>query len=259
MKKARIPVTPLLAALLALAVGRLNATPPETVRIGIFDLGPYMMALPDGSAGGAAIDFWRERLAPLMGVDVQVSGPYPIPRLEKMLEAGEIDVIPYITKIPARDALFLYPSKPIDAISPCIVVRRDSPLTAVEKQEDLFDLRIGFITSAYIPPFVQHDRIKLDLITATNYRQINHQKLVNGRVDALLDINYESFLYEMLKRGYAQDIRVIPLKQGQTSIFTLFQRTDRGEDLRGRYESALAKTPEGTFDGIVDTYLNNQR
>ncbi len=241
------------------ASGASDSTPREVVRLGIFDLGPYMMTDSDGQAGGASVDFWRERIAPLMGIDVEVSGPYPIPRLEKMLEDGEVDAIPYITKIAAREARFLYPSLPIAKISPCIIVRRDSAIASIESQEDLFDLKIGFITSAYIPPFVQHERIKLELITATDFRQINHQKLINGRVDALLDINHVSYLYEMLRRGYAQDIRVIPLRQGQTSIYSLFTASPRGQDLRARYESALSAIPAGIFDGIVDRYIKGER
>lgn len=234
-------------------------SPRETVKIGIFDLGPFMMTTDSGAAGGAAIDFWKTRIAPLMGVDVEISGPYPIPRLEKMLKEGTIDVIPYVTKIPARDALFLYPSRPIDTITPCIIVRRDSAITSIESQEDLFGLKVGFITSAYIPPFLKHERIKLELVTGTDYRHINHQKLINGRVDALLDINYKSFLYEMNRRGYAKDIRVIPLKQGQTDIFSIFRRTGRGAELRDRYESAMAAIPAGDFDKMVDRYIRDGR
>ncbi len=171
-----------------------EAKPRETVKIGIFDLAPFMMGL-DGSAkggkeaGGVAADYWKELIAPLMEADVVVSGPYPIPRLEKMLETGEIDVIPYITKIPARESKFLYPATSLTPISSCIIVRKDSPLTVINSQEDLFGLTIGFITNAYMPPIVLHERIALDLITTTEFRQINHQKLMNGRVDALLDIN----------------------------------------------------------------------
>lgn len=231
----------------------------EVIRIGIFELGPFMMTVKNGEAGGASVDIWRELIAPLMGVEIEASGPYPIPRLEKMLEAGEVDVIPYITKIPARESRFLYPSRSFTSITPCIIVRRDSALVAVERQEDLFDLKIGFITSAYIPPLLRHDRIKLDLITATDFRQINHQKLMNGRVDALLDINYVSLLYETNKHGYAQDIRIIPLKQGQTQIYSLFPNSPRGEDLRRRYESALSSIPPRSFDDIVNRYINGER
>ncbi len=234
-------------------------SPRETVKIGIFDLGPFMMTTDSGAAGGASVDFWKTRIAPLMGVDVEISGPYPIPRLEKMLKEGTIDVIPYITKIPARDALFLYPSRTIDTITPCIIVRRDSAITSIERQEDLFGLKVGFITSAYIPPFLKHERITLELVTATDYRQINHQKLVNGRVDALLDINYKSYLFEMNRRGYAKDIRVIPLLQGQTSVYSIFQRTKRGMELRDRYETALASIEAGDFDAIVDRFIRDGR
>lgn len=231
----------------------------EKVRVGIFNLGPFMMQLDNGDAGGAAADFWRERLAPLMGVDVEVSGPYPIPRLEVMLESGEIDVIPYLTKIPARETRFLYPATPQATISPCIVVRRDSPITEINSPEDLFDKKIGFITSAYVPPFVQHERIKLDLVSLTDFRQINHKKLMNGRVDALLDINYVSFIYEMSLLGYLKDIRIIPLKQDPVNIYSIFTASPRGESLRARYESAIKRVPKGSFEEIAERYIKNER
>ena len=233
--------------------------PRETVKVGIFNLGPFMMHLENGKAGGAAVDFWREVLGPLMGVDVEVSGPYPIPRLEVMLESGEIDVIPYITKIPARESRFLYPGNPLTTISPCIVVRHDSPLAEIRSPEDLFGMKIGFITSAYVPPFVQNERITLELITATDYRQINHKKLMNGRVDALLDINSVSFRYEMALLGYLKDLRVILLEQDAVNIYSIFTASPRGESLRARYDSAVSRVPKGTFDGITGRYLNTVR
>ena len=233
--------------------------PREKVRVGIFSLGPFMMPLDNGEAGGAAADFWRERLGPLMGVDVEVCGPYPIPRLEVMLESGEIDVIPYITKIPDRETRFLYPSHPLTTISACIVVKRDSPLTEIKSQEDLFDKKIGFITSAYVPPLMRHERITLDLITTTDFRQINHKKLMSGRVDALLDINYVSFLYEMATWGYIKDIRIIPLRQDEVNIYSIFTASPRGESLRERYDSAMSRLPKEIFDEITDRYIKPAR
>ncbi len=236
-----------------------EAKPRETVKIGIFDLAPFMMGLDgsakEGKAGGVAADHWKELIAPLMEADVEVSGPYPIPRLEKMLETGEIDVIPYITKIPARESKFLYPATSLTRISSCIIVKKDSPLTAVNSQEDLFGLTIGFITNAYTPPIVLHDRIALDLITTTEFRQINHQKLMNGRVDALLDINVVSFVYEMKRKGYLDLIRIIPLKEEGVPIYSIFSKSPRGEQLRSRYDAAAARLPKGSFDKIVERYV----
>lgn len=231
----------------------------ETVKIGIFDLAPFMMELDEsakeGTVGGAAADYWKELIAPLMNADVEVSGPYPIPRLEKMLETGEIDVIPYITKIPARESKFLYPATPLTRIYSCIIVKKDSSLTAIKSQEDLFGLTIGFITNAYTPPIVLHDRITLDVITTTEFRQTNHQKLMNGRVDALLDINVVSFIYEMKRKGNLDSIRIIRLKDEGVPIYSIFAKSPRGENLRSHYDAAAARLPKGSFDKIVERYV----
>lgn len=248
----------LLLAAPCLAEGS-GAGPREVVRIGVFDLAPFMMAAEGGSVSGVAADFWREIIAPAMGVDVEISGPYPIPRLEIMLEAGEIDVIPYITKIPAREERFLYPSMELMRISACIVVRRDSPLARVEKPSDLFDMRLGFIASAYIPPFVQHERIKLELVTTTDFRKNNYAKLMAGRVDALLDINYVSLLYDMRQRGYLETIRAMPIPADQVPIYCLFARSARGRQLMARFESALSKAPRGSFSDITARYVREGR
>lgn len=241
----------------AVALG-VPAQARERIRIGIFALSPFMMTMENGSAGGVAADFWRERLAPLLDADIEVSGPYPIPRLEKMLETGEIDVIPYMTKIPARESRFLFPDHPLMTIFSCIVVRRDSPILAINGPEDLFDKKIGFITSAYIPPFLVHDRIKLDLITSTEFRKMNHRKLMSGHVDALLDINQASFVYEMKLLGYFNDIRIIPLKQDKVYIYSLFTKSPKGERLRARFDAVFSRIPEHAFDEIIERYLREK-
>ena len=227
----------------------------ETIRIGIFSLAPFMMSTEAGDAGGASVDFWREYLVPVMNADIVVSGPYPIPRLEMMLEKGEIDVIPYITKIPDRETRFLYPSRPLTNISSCIVVRRDSSLDTITAQEDLFGMKIGYITSAYIPPFVLHEQIELELVTTTEFREINHRKLMNGRVDALLDINFLSLIYEMNSKGYSKDIRIIPLDEDRVAIYSLFGQTYRGRKLRALYDEIMGTVPPDAFDRITSRYF----
>ena len=173
-----------------------------------------------------------------------------------MLEKGEIDVIPYITKIPDRETRFLYPSRPLTNISSCIVVRRDSSLDTITAQEDLFGMKIGYITSAYIPPFVLHEQIELELVTTTEFREINHRKLMNGRVDALLDINYLSLVYEMNSKGYSKDIRIIPLDENRVAIYSIFGRSARGRKLRNRYDEIIETVPPDAFDRITDRYLS---
>ncbi len=230
----------------------------ETIKIGIFSLAPFMMSDGNGGAGGAAIDFWREYLASRMNVAIEVSGPYPIPRLEMMLETGEIDVIPYITKIPDRESRFRYPDNPLTEISSCIIVRRDSSITSVTTQKDLFGMKIGFITNAFIPPLFNHEQIELELVTTTEFREINHRKLIHGRVDALLDINHVSLMYEMNQKGYSKDIRIIPLEEDRTDIYSIFNRSQRGRKLSTLYDKVLTTLPAGTFEEITNRYLDTE-
>lgn len=230
----------------------------QKVRIGLFILPPFMMTTGNNEPGGATVDFWREYLAPRMDIDIEVSGPYPIPRLEIMLEKGEIDVIPYITKIPERAERFLYSSVPLTDIASCIVVRTDSPLTSITSQKDLFGMKIGFITSAFIPSFVKHEQIELELVTTTEFREINHRKLMNGRLDALLDINHLSLVYEMNKKGYSKDIRIIPLESDRILIYGIFRNSPVGENLRDRYDAIMQNIPAEVFDSYTNYYLQGK-
>ena len=252
-----LPVLLLCVFVLSMPVLSADDSKPvrETIRIGIFSLAPFMKSTENGDASGASVDFWREYLAPAMNVDIVVSGPSPIPRLEMMLEKGEIDVIPYITKILDRETRFLYPSRSLTAVSSCIVVRRDSPLETINAQEDLFGMTIGYITSGYVPPFILHEQIELELVTTTEFREINHRKLMNGRVDALLDINYLSLVYEMNSKGYSKDIRIIPLDEDRVAIYSLFGQTYRGRKLRALYDEIMETVPPDAFDTITRRYL----
>jgi hypothetical protein len=229
------------------------------IRIGIFQLPPFMMVSENGEAGGIAVDFWRDYLAPQFNTDIEVVGPFPIPRLEIMLERGEIDVIPYITRIPDRDLRFRYPSIPITSITSGIIVRNDSPLRTISRPEDLFGMKIGFITNAFIPPFVQHDQIELELVTSTNFREINHRKLIHRRVDALLDINIVSFIYEMTINGYINDVRVIPLPEDGVPIYSIFNENPRGQILRRLFEEVMTTIPSNTFEALTNRYLHEVR
>lgn len=82
----------------------------EAVRMAVFMLEPFMMELPlPQSVGpqhslltGVTVEYWRQYLAPKMGIDLEVVGPYPIVRAIKLLETGEVDIVSQLTKIPER-------------------------------------------------------------------------------------------------------------------------------------------------------------
>lgn len=229
----------------------------KTVNMAVFMLDPFMM--PDAQSKevvGVTIDYWKEFIAPEMGVDFQVAGIFPIMRATQMLRDGKVDVVSQLTKIPEREADFLFPETPLTSIISCLVVRKDSPLQEVSNSEALYGMTIGFIKEAYIPDMLKHQQIHLDLVTTTDFRQMNTLKLINKRVDAMLDINYVSMKYWLEKNAYLDQVRFIMLPVKPAEVYSIFRRTEEGAALRDAFDRANRKgISEKVFEKISARYL----
>lgn len=220
----------------------------DTVKMAIFQLEPFMMTMPGGTEPcGVVVDYWREYVAPRLGVTLSVSGPFSIARAQKMLESGEVDVVSQLTKIPERELMFTYPETPLALISSCIIVLNDDPLLKVTRTSDLYDKKIGFIEDAFIPQLLIDERIELELISFTDYREINLKKLLAGRIDAMLDINKDSMLYYLNSSKYRHSVRIIDLPVEKTATYSIFANTEKGRALCEAFEKINA---EGYANGI---------
>ncbi len=229
----------------------------KPVKMAGFFLDPFMMVDADSKQSfGVTIDYWKEFIAPEMEVDLEVVGLFPILRALQMLRSGEVDVVSQLTKIPEREAEFLYPETAITSIISCIVVRNDSPLQVVDKSEDLHGMTIGYIYAGYIPEMLKHEKIHLDLVTATDFRNINYKKLMAKRVDALLDINYVSLKYWLASKGYLDTVRFIMLPVRPLEVYSIFRDTKEGTALRDAFNVANKKgISEKVFEKISRKYI----
>jgi hypothetical protein len=185
-----------------------------------------------------------------MGVDIEVLGPFPLTRATKMLEDGEIDVITNTTKVPAREALFIYPETEMSVISSCLVVLNDSPLKKVAKSDDLFNMKIGFIEGGFVPPLLKNDKITIEFVTSNDFRQTLLDKLEGKRNDAFLDINYMSLLYDLKLKGFDKKVRTILLPVDPIKVYSIFQKSDKGQKLAKKFDE-INKNYYKT-----DTYVN---
>ena len=231
----------------------------KTVKMAVFKLVPFMME--DSTSKqivGVTIDYWKDYIAPEMGVDLEVIGIYPILRAQLLLKDGKVDVVSQLTKIPEREADFLYPEDPLTSIISCLVVLKDSPLQEVNKTEDLFGKNIGFIEAAYIPEMLIHDKISLDLVSITDFRKLNYFKMVNRRIDAMLDINFVSIKYWLISEGYMDQIRFIMLPVKPKQVYSIFRKTEEGKALCDAFNEINKRgISEGIFDKISKKYLGN--
>lgn len=229
----------------------------EPLVIACFRLDPFTMADPvTGEPAGAVIDYWREYIGPALDLEVSFKGPYPISRVSRMLENGEIGAAALFTKIPEREARFLFPSSILCEIESCLMVAPDSPIFEVKAQEDLFDLTVGFIVGGYVPELFKHPRITLELVSNEDYRLANLKKLVAGRIDALLDINKVSLLYYLPRAGFEDRVRIVELPVRNSAIYSLFPDTPRGRELVVAFDRVNREALEkGVFKGILDRYI----
>lgn len=223
----------------------------EKLRIAVFQLEPFMMETESGP-GGVTVEYWRRFIAPRMGVEIEVLGPFPISRAVMMLENGEVDVVPQLTKIPDREARFLYPQSHLTLIKSCVIVRRDSSLVQVTSPSQFFGLRIGFMRDTYIPEFFVDARITIELIANQDYREVNLRKLLAGRIDAMLDINYESMIYYLAQNEMLGEVRVLQIPVEPVKVYSIFRKDERGRRLLAAFEKANREgLALGEFDRLA--------
>ncbi len=229
-----------------------------SLRMALFQLEPFMVQDPiTGELGGASVDYWVDYIAPAMGYRVEVLGLFPVNRVMVMLEKGEIDIAPLFTRIPEREELFLFPKTHYDEVESCLMVKNESSIKEIHRQEELFDKRFGFLEGAYLPPIMSHPRIEIELVANTDYRQMNYNKLMAGRIDAWLDINMVSLRYYLQAKGYLSKVRIIELPAEKAKIYSVFRKTPEGEKLSAEYDRINEEGMEnGVFEKILASYFN---
>ena len=229
----------------------------ETFRMAVFQLEPFMMEDPEtGEITGIAVEYWRDYIMPRTGHELEVIGLFPILRVQNMLEKGEIDVIPLMTKIPEREKKFLYPDNNLTEIISCLIVKKLSPIKEIHTADDMFGMTIGFLESAYIPPMMVNDNINFELVSFEDYRRVNLNKLLANRVDAQLDINYISLMYYLKQNSFLDKVRIIMLPVEREPVYSIFTRNERGKILRDAFSLFNAQgLKDNVFKNMTDRFL----
>jgi polar amino acid transport system substrate-binding protein len=227
----------------------------ETVKVGFFELEPYVIPQGTNKPTGASVDYFETSIAPKMNVQIQWVGPYPMLRLLQSLENNEIDSIIVMAKNPDREKRFLYPSKYYILMKPSLCLLKTNQLVKITKAEDLFNMKIGYLEGAALPDFMKNEKISIDFSKADNYKKSNFDKLTSGRIDAILDLNDVSNIYESKKYSLSNNLKVVLLPVTPTEIYTIFNKSEKGQKLLKSYDAVnetLYKTD--TFDKLMQKY-----
>lgn len=226
----------------------------QTIKIGFFQLEPYSIAEEGKKTTGFAVEFWEKYLAPKMGVTVQWVGPLPIPRLYSSLDNGEIDAVLAMASNPERAAKYNIPEKPFMYMKASLTFRKDDPIQSIPNLKVLEGMKIGYVEGANMPAFMENDKISIDKVAQEDYKATNFQKLLRNRIDAILDLNSISNLYEARRLGFQDQIKLLPLPVEPTPIYSIFAKTPSATQFLKKYETALKQISPDVIDQLKEKY-----
>ena len=220
------------------ASGQGSQNTPTQLRVGFFLAPPHAYTLPSGQSAGAAVDLLVEHIAPLMGIPIEVVGPYPFARLLHDFDARKLDGILMLSRTPERELLFTFPKTPFHSMSPSLAVLDASSITEFTPETRLEGKRVGTILGAWMPKILLTSGARLDPTVGDSSTALNLQKLIGGRVEAVYAPDGAT-LKEMIRRiPHAPAIRILPIPAPRPAVYTVFARQVPA-DIVQRYEQAL--------------------
>jgi polar amino acid transport system substrate-binding protein len=244
--------TALAAALLLLCCSAAQAAPRESVTVGVYSVAPFIVAV-DGKTSGILIDFFDREIAPRMGVRFKWLPPMTVARLEQSLIHNAVQFTPILVRTPQRVQDGIVFAGDVDVrFDPCIAVRADSKLEAINAAADLAGMTIGWVQSGAVPELLADKRIRFDLIAAPNWEEINLNKLKAGRIDGAFFSDQFTPRYYGLQTGVA--LKLVPLPVLGKPLYAAFSAR-AANSLQERYVRAAQEAFAG---GRWEAYLERR-
>ena len=212
----------------------------EILRMGYFDIPPHVVNVEGGAPAGAAISYFKEYIAPHLGIAVDWdSAATPPTRLMDQLRNGGKDAMIFLGKTIERTEYLHYPD-PYLIVPETLAFRKDSPVDNITAVGDLHGLTVGFLVGGRIPEALRDDKIKYDLLAGKRLFERNVEKLLLGRVDAVyapLSTALVSIIEEM---GVGDKVKLIPVEFLEpVRIYTVFSKKTVKEKIVEDYNKAL--------------------
>lgn len=228
----------------------------ETLNMGYWTLPPHMTGVVDKEPQGAAISYFKERIAPHFDVSVVWDEEViPPTRLMEQLRKGQKDAMIFLGYTKERTDYLRYPN-PYLEITQTFAFVSTHPIETITKVSDLYGLRVGFLAGGRLPEVLQNEMIQYDLIAGDRLFQRNVEKLLLGRIDAIyvpLTIALVNILKQM---ELIDEVKLIPIEFfDPVLIYTVFSKKTVSTAVVEKYNKALdAANKELKYNDYVETY-----
>lgn len=208
-------------------------------RVGYFDLPPHTGLGANATNPGIAISYF-EQIAARMAVGEVSYSKMPLPRLLRMLERGELDMILLLAKDVERDARFLYPHQALFSTTAVLAVQASNPQVAIHSVEDLLPLRIGVWQNGYHSPLLHDSRLELHTLSGDGVMGKGLNMVIAGRIDAFYFPDDYALQYEAKTLGNQARIKGLAMPEQHLELYSVFSRKN-GNQYLPRYERALSE------------------
>lgn len=228
----------------------------ETLRIGVFIHSPVVMQdAPGREPYGPGIDY-AKAVARALGYEPKIE-LHPIARILSYLEKGSIDMSLEFGINEERKAFFFFADKPCYLYNASLTVLADHPLDSLSSNADIAGMKIGYILGAYQGVFFDGAKdVTFDYATGDYWIPQNLGKLLARRIDAILDQNEYSCLFEARKQGIEDKIKVLTIPGGGFQGYVVFSRSSpKAEALLRAYNAMNASAARIDENALINEYL----
>lgn len=217
----------------------LSAAPARAFTVGFFLFEPHAM-IEDGEPAGAAVEYFRDHIAPEMGLDVEFVGPVPFSRLLKNFRDGEYDAVLLLAKNRERADRFVYPEEPFGEMQSALLVDVALLPDRVTSPESLRGLLIGYTERAWRPSALRESWLNFDMVSSTSATILNFRKFDQGRLDAVYSPDKNALLYRKNRVRLSRPSKIVTIADTTRGFYTVFHPgVDRA--IVRVYEKALKK------------------
>lgn len=216
------------------------AAEKKEIKIDYFDVPPHIYQdEKTGEIKGAAYEFLEKYMAPEINVKfVWQKSPTVIPRQLENLEGNDY-ASALLISTPDRMKKFLFPQTAYGSGTASLAVLKTNKLQKIQKAEDIAGLKIGYATNAFITPFMKSDKIIFELVSASNYNEVNFKKLQAKRIDAVYTPDEASLLFYIKQMALGETVKVLSLPESPAIYNVAFSRNLT--DVAERYNTAFKK------------------
>lgn len=232
----------------------------KEVKIGFFNVPPHLyLDEKTGQMKGAAYELLENHLAPAMKVKfVWDTKPTTIPRQVALLETNVEYASALLIYSPERARKLIFPDVLYASGKTALALLKSNKLEKITKVEDITGLTLGYANNAVISPFVKNEKIKLDLISASNFNEINFKKMLAKRIDAVYAPDKASLLFIMKQMNLEDQIKVLDLPEKPALYSAVFSQSLK--DVADRYNKAIKELDgQQLYNKLLDKYIDTSK